>query len=586
MRLKFAHIRLLCFGLASWLIANSTLHLFAQQLPQPISTNQAAFAIPYTIPVPKNPQETPTEIRLFVSLDQGRNWKLADSSKLGAVLQDTRGQFVFRAAQDGEFWFALRTVDRQGQLRGGKNGPELRVFVDSQVPSLQVDAQRGAAGEVTVRYQASDPALATETLALSYQINGQGDWRPITLNRTTLTDPRQPLQGTLSFVPDQPGQELTLRGEVRDRAGNVGQQLIRVSATPGVAAQPLQPNPAATTAQTNRPTVNTTTTNDPPPAFPFGDTAAAPSTRWADVLQNKPEPAPTLAPPQYTTLNNPTAQPVPVEPAPNLNQSPLATGPSLFGPGLDTPASTPLQPLTGPIAGRVESQVAPPPTNLQAVPNVDYRTPTGERPRMVNRPSFEWEYELESVGAAGVSKVELWITRDWGNSWKSAGTDPDNRSPIRTTVDREGLYGYRMTVQAAGGAQPAPPRSGDQPEMWIGVDVTKPVARLLQAELGTGSQAGEIAVAWEASDAYLSARPVSLSYSSQPTGPWNTIAAGLENNGRYVWRFDQQTPEKLYLRLEVRDEAGNIGVSETVEPLSLNRLIPQIKLKQVRPVTE
>ncbi len=210
------------------------------------------------------------------------------------------------------------------------------------------------------------------------------------------------MQGTLSFVPDQPGQELTLRGEVRDRAGNVGQQLIRVSATPGVAAQPLQPIPAATTALTNRPSVNTNSPNDPPPAFPFGDTASAPSTRWADVLQNKPEPAPTLAPPQYTTLNSPAAQPAPVEPAPNLNQTPLATGPSLFGPGLDTPASTPLQPLSSPIAGRVESQVTPPPTTRNLFPtSIIARPPVNDHAWLIV-PALNGNTNSNQVGAAGV----------------------------------------------------------------------------------------------------------------------------------------------------------------------------------------
>ncbi len=59
-----------------------------------------------------------------------KKWQLADAAKLGQMTKAVRGQFIFQAAQDGEYWFAIRTVDPQGQLRGGKSGPELRVLVD------------------------------------------------------------------------------------------------------------------------------------------------------------------------------------------------------------------------------------------------------------------------------------------------------------------------------------------------------------------------------------------------------------------------------------------------------------------------
>ncbi len=107
------------------------------------------------------------------------------------MLQDTRGQFVYRAPQDGEFWFALRTVDRQGQLRGGKMAPScvsLSIAKFLRYKSMP-NAEQQAKSPFVIK--PAIPLSPLKTLALSYQINGQGDWRPITLNRTTLTDPRQ-----------------------------------------------------------------------------------------------------------------------------------------------------------------------------------------------------------------------------------------------------------------------------------------------------------------------------------------------------------------------------------------------------------
>ena len=626
-------------------------------MPQAISTRQNAFAIPYTIPVPKTPAETPAEIRLFVSSDLGKSWQVAETTKLGAITETQRGQFTFRAPGDAEYWFAIRTVDRAGQLRGGRNGPELRVIVDAQPPVIKLDAQRGAAGEIAIRYDITDAALKPDSLALSYQLAGMTDWRSVTFDKPFGVVPEKPLQGSTTFWPERAGVELQLRLEIQDAAGNNGTSQVAVPVTAGVAAQPVarnfgdattpwngqpttpQHNPAQPTsppatppnfgqknpalnhsAMAGRPGVRN---DDPPPAFPFGDTSQPSGTRWNDVTNtaptrnvsaspSSPQPSPTLAPPQYS-LGPPT-------PPPSIAGTP--SGPALFGPQDNPPAypgtsnagttnpppshisiSPPIQgqpspqhlaqqqPLASPVAPRVESRVtAPNPTGPHEPPPVtglrEYRLPTGEQPRMVNGRTFEWDYELESVGAAGIAKIELWMTRDGGNSWASVGVDPDNRSPVRTMVDGEGLFGYRMTVQSAGGAQPRAPQSGEQPEMWIGVDLTKPYARLVNAELGQGSAQGEIAITWEAKDALLARQPVSLAYSERRDGPWTTIAAGLENTGRYAWRYDSQTPERLYLRLEVRDEAGNIGVSESIEPLSLERTNPAVKLRNVRPVQE
>jgi hypothetical protein len=203
---------------------------------------------------------------------------------------------------------------------------------------------------------------------------------------------------------------------------------------------------------------------------------------------------------------------------------------------------------------------------------------------MVNSTAFELDYELESVGRSGIAKVELWMTRDGGRSWQNLGADADSRSPFRATVDGEGVYGFRLTVQSGSGLGGRPPQAGDLPEVWIGVDLTRPMARLLPPEVSTGDRAGEVVIRYEAGDALLADRPVTLFQSAQPGGPWTTIAAGLSNTGQFSWRFDEATPERVYLRLEVRDEAGNVATFDASEPVVLQRVLPQGRLRDVRPV--
>ncbi len=212
--------------------------------------------------------------------------------------------------------------------------------------------------------------------------------------------------------------------------------------------------------------------------------------------------------------------------------------------------------------------------------------PPGERPRMVNARTFELGYDLDSVGPSGIGRVELWCTRDGGQSWQPFNVESQGRSFLRVKVDDEGLYGFRAVVSNGAGVGGKPPKSGDLPDLWIGVDLTKPTARIVSAEPGVGAEAGRLIISWQADDLLLAARPISFFFSENRNGPWTPIAGGMENTGRYAWLIDGRTPPKIYLRLEVRDEAGNVGAHETAEPVVVDQSRPTARLRDVRPVDQ
>ena len=182
--------------------------------------------------------------------------------------------------------------------------------------------------------------------------------------------------------------------------------------------------------------------------------------------------------------------------------------------------------------------------------------------------------------------MELWGTRDGGKTWRSFAATSDGHGPLRVTVDEEGVYGFRTVVTNGVGIGGKPPVSGDLPDLWIGVDVTKPVARIVSAEQGVQSEAGRLIISYQADDQLLAARPITLSFSENAAGPWTPIAAGLENTGRYAWSIDERAPPKVYLRLEVRDEAGNVGVHETAQPVIIDQSRPTARIRDVRPVSQ
>jgi hypothetical protein len=208
--------------------------------------------------------------------------------------------------------------------------------------------------------------------------------------------------------------------------------------------------------------------------------------------------------------------------------------------------------------------------------------PDGVHPRMVNSRLFEIEYDVSATGPSGIGRVELWSTRDGGQSWNRHAVDNDRRSPLLVTVDEDGIYGFRVVAANGAGVGAKPPVSGDQPDIWVGVDLVKPIATILSAQQGVGPEAGQLIVTWKASDKMLADHPVSLLYSATRGGPWSTVANGLENSGRHAWPIDNQTPPQIFLRLEVRDAAGNIGAAEMSAPIIIDQSSPSIRIRDVR----
>jgi hypothetical protein len=151
------------------------------------------------------------------------------------------------------------------------------------------------------------------------------------------------------------------------------------------------------------------------------------------------------------------------------------------------------------------------------------------------------------------------------------------------SVSQEGVFGFRI-VPVGGRAIPSTPHSGQTPDLWIAVDLKSPQARIVSVEEGEEDQAGKLVIRWEADDCHLADDPVSLFFQDTRGGPWSVVAVGLENVGQYVWPMGGRVSDAIYLRLEVRDQAGNLGVDETQQPILLGGARPPVQILDVRPV--
>jgi hypothetical protein len=514
------------------------------------ATRQAVFAIPFTV---DRRVAQPLEVHLYVSADQGASWQLAARQPPHA------SQFTFRSRGDGEYWFASRTLDAGHAARPpGPVQVELRVAVDTVPPQLEFQARVGAGADVLLDWQAFDQHLVPTSLKIEYQERPGEPWKPIAI--TPPVEDRAPTRfpGHMTWRPETRSSAVNLRAEVRDRAGNqtvVNRRLLLPAPTPSSPpgnARSSLPHSSDPFARIGGPSEG---------SVPWpNDHPRAPRT---NAVANVPQPG--MPPPSPGSAwgglaeSSPTASPPPAEGGP---------GPAARG-------------VSSGVTGRPGGPDQHPGHSGEIPP-----LPPGERPQMTNATRFRLDYDVDAVGPSGVAEVQLWATADGGQTWRLWGVDEDRESPFDVVVEDQGIFGFRVVLVSHHGLSGRKPRSGDPADIWVGVDTTPPEGRLTSATYGEGAHAGKLFIQWQASDNYLGSRPITLLFSESGDGPWTVIASALPNTGEFAWPADPQLPATLYLRLEVRDEAGNLTADQLSEPIRVEGLAPKARIRGVQPMHE
>jgi hypothetical protein len=609
-----------CFvlgALCQWSTARAQTRLpqpDAVALPEPIYWKQDLFLVPYQWSSSAGAGAAQA-VWLFVSKDRGATWQKISEARPNVT------SFNYRAEGDGEYWFAIRTIDNLNrQWPAGPYQPELRVVVDTTLPQIShLSAGQLADGTVAIVGLAVDANLDPKSLTVEAQLDSGGPWQQADIR---LANDVEPAIGSLAaeganaslravWQPPPGSRPVAIRATVLDRAGNPATFQAQL-ATPGVndisAAQ--------------LPTAASTVPRDafslsPPAGWVSSSTALAHTAQppaaqpWPGVVTHRApfrlfSSGPTLPDDGVTTYGN-----VPAAGAANATDvaahdeqriaaryagaiTPWSAGPAGNEPrGADFPESadisqTPnytaiepfreasLQPV--PAANGPAATFANTPTP-RAVPTP--YTPPAE-PKLVGSRTFALEYDLDDVGHWAVTKVELWGTRDGGLTWHLYARDDDQHSPLLATVDEEGMYGFRIVVESTGAVAHVP-AAGDEPELWVAVDLHRPVIELTAIERGAGNLADHLILRWRAADDNLEARPIALFYSSRPAGPWSAIATHLENTGEYAWRVERHVPSRFYLRAETRDVAGNLAAFQTREPVEFATLESGGQLRDTAP---
>ena len=203
---------------------------------------------------------------------------------------------------------------------------------------------------------------------------------------------------------------------------------------------------------------------------------------------------------------------------------------------------------------------------------------------VVNSTDAQLDYAIEEVGPSGIGKVDVWITKDNGLTWKILAEDTDGKSPANCKLPGEGEFGITLAITNGSGAQGKGPTPGEKPEISLEVDTTFPTAKLGYAQvLATEGKAGAaLFVKWEAKDKNLGEKPIRLLLAESPAGPFIPFGEPLANTGEFRWPVPANIPPKMFLKMEVADSAGNITQVEYATPLLMDPARPKGKVLAVR----
>lgn len=505
-------------AVTAWGLLGSAAPLVAAT--KPVVTNKLRFRIPFKFDAAALQRMNARELQLFVSQNRGVNWEQAQT------ITPQEGRFEFQAPSDGEYWFAVRTVDGFGQVHpsGQAMDAGLIVVVDTLPPSLAINLDQPANGKVELTWSASDANLDPTTLKLESQQPGQDGWQQVSVIPNH--------RGTTSWSVPAAGM-VALRGTIADLAGNIGRAQTQLQVVGGGKAPQREPQIRQPIAEKIPEEAETVPLSIDPQLG-----MSQPNIKRADT-----------APPQLG--------PAIVRPMPPATQQFVS----------DSPAARP---------DVTQERWTPPVSGMEPI------LPRSQgRERVVSNPKFQIGYKIDDVGPSGVGGVELFITQDNGRQWYRYGEDTDRTSPMDVTVPRDGAYGFAVRVRSGAGLGQEPPQPGEPPGIVIVVDQTPPKLELMPVQQGRGPELNQIHIQWKVTEARPSDKPISLYYAATPQGPWEPISGWRADTGSFVWTAGPGVPSQFYLRVVARDAAGNVATAETPQPILVDLSRPSARIVDV-----
>jgi hypothetical protein len=508
------------------------------------------------------------ELKLYVKGPSG-GWTCAQAGPA------TQTSFDFRAEKDGEYAFLFVTVDKNGRsIPADLDGrpPHQIIVVDTTAPEIGIQPLPVANRDIYLKCQLNDANPDWSSVRLEY-LAGDGQWKGL--------EPVSADSPGVFRIPHPSVLESRVRATAKDRAGNVGKREVDLGDPTQSFANAGRPAPAALPADIAKADLVAEPPEDPG-AVQAGLRKPArgselPEIKMPDFANKPPAKAEPKAPevPGYNANRPvvPVEDPVAVPPVPDVLPTVEGSKPAdlKVSPPAD-PAADKVDPFLQDIGPKAAPAKDEEPKSVRSVPNVQ-----GAHP-IIGTNRCTLDYAVENVIVGGQAKMEFWATRDSGRSWNRVTDEAQGgRSPAKLLLPGDGLHGIRIKANSNG----LPPQPGEAPDAWVEVDTIAPTVRLMQPTLGTGSEAGTLAISWMVHDKNLVHDSLNLYHASRPEGPWQPIATNLRNEGNYRWLIPPGIGPEVYIKLEATDRAGNVGKAELRDPVAMPQ--PKVRVLGIGP---
>lgn len=541
----------------------------------PMNTRKISLPITY-----EKDRKTIRQVKLFVA--RGENTWYQEA----AVTPD-RDSFTYIAKEDGLYWFTMQEEDLQGKCVPAdltRTPPDLKVLVDTVQPRVQFTNARKVGDDVVVEWFVDDKNPDENRTQVHFRAAGtDGYWQEVTLPASSKSGVRFPASGMNA---------VSIRVTAYDLAGNKTE-----------AVRDIGGNTNANTSTSLSPGGQGPITPPAGMGFSGAGMGALPPPDLGAPLSPAPSgpivpggPVPPAAPAATT----------PATPAP-VAMAPAATAPVI--PGMASSATNPLavnpthQPVVPAVPQGSGSTGGPTPVAVWTG-NSTPPTPSVEvsRAQFLNYLVFDMGYEVESRGPSGISRLDLWVTRDDGRTWLKWSQHDGKTPTVRVNLSvpgnptPEGSYGFRVVPVSGAGLSEREPVAGDAPDLRVVVDVTPPTLDLFPP-IGDPANPDTLIVQWKATDKNFGEDPITIEWSDKPTGPWQPAAAAgeimqvaagqpaqarrLPNTGQFAWRVPVGLPPRVYLKVSARDAAGNTKEVITRDPILVDLVKPRAKISGI-----
>ena len=505
---------------------------------------------------PEGKRDLVGHVALLVSRDEGQTWAVADTVKPDRERLN-REYLNLVAREDGlhfvnlVFYFKDGTSDPKDPSR---EAAEYKMLIDSTPPVVKIVNATRQGDDVLLDWTADDKYLNEAATQVLYKAaaNPLNEWTPV--------PPGSIAKRSTKFRPAFAG-PLVVRVIASDYAENRADMARELPA--GVVTASYAPTPAGEVPPPVVPLPAPTITPAGVPATPGAPTVVMP----VGVV---PAAVPALAPVPTLPLPAPVAQaatPLPLvtasEPAAPLNVAPLATtGNSGSPPAAVAPAAAPVNPT-----------------------------------QYLRGTDFDLLYEVENNGPSGLSRVDLYVTRDQGQTWAKWSSHPGKERPLKVKLGRgyeankDGEYGLKLVPVSGVGLADDAPTAGTPPDHRVVVDTAAPQVFIYPHGVAPG-QANAVALNWVARDANFGPTPITIEWGETPAGPWRSVAspdvaqagggagvARLPNTGQYLWTLPAGMPtHRVYLRVTATDRAGNRSEHVTRDPITVDLMRPKVRI--------